>query len=44
MGMFLKAAYEVLKAVDKPLTALEITKVARERGLLVYRFSKTYAY
>jgi predicted NUDIX family phosphoesterase len=34
MGMFLKAAYEVLDAARKPLTAREITLLACERGLL----------
>ncbi|MEX2263444.1 MAG: HTH domain-containing protein [Bryobacteraceae bacterium] len=34
MGMFLKAAHEVLRAAQKPLSALEITKLARNGGLL----------
>jgi predicted NUDIX family phosphoesterase len=32
--MFLKAAYEVLQAAQKPLTAIEITKRAQDGGLL----------
>ncbi len=34
MGVFLKAAYEVLYITRKPLTAPEIVEAARARGLL----------
>ena len=34
MGVFLKAAYEVLQAAQTPLSAPEITKVALERKLI----------
>lgn len=34
MGIFLKAAYEVLQAARKPLSAREITELARNSGLL----------
>lgn len=34
MGMFLKAAYEVLQAAQRPLSAREITELARNSGLL----------
>jgi predicted NUDIX family phosphoesterase len=34
MGVFLRSAYEVLKAEGRPMTALEMTAAAIERGLL----------
>jgi len=34
VGVFLKAAYEVLSGTKKPLTVLEIVDAAKERGLL----------
>src|ERR1700743_653326 len=34
MGMFLKAAYEVLRASRRPLSASEITELAQVGGLL----------
>lgn len=35
MGVFLDAAYKVLSAAGRPLTAREITLIAREQGLIV---------
>lgn len=35
MGIFLDAAYKVLKKADEPLSAIEITKRALERNILV---------
>ena len=34
---FTEAAYKVLKEKGKPLTAVEITKIAKERGLIETR-------
>ncbi len=34
MGMFLKAAYEALQSAQRPLSASEITELARNSGLL----------
>jgi hypothetical protein len=34
MGVFLKAAYEVLKAEGRPLSAAEVTDIAIRRGLV----------
>src|SRR5271157_3422033 len=34
MGVFLRSAYEVLKAEGRPMTALEMTTAAIERGLI----------